>query len=227
MTEWEEFRKEMGRWVQDIEMTISKHSIGLHQNLWERARLGFLRKVMFKTLESLKEKSERKSEESGTLESYTSGVSFVKESESHQIDVSDEYDPLPPAVIQPPNLKRISSQNVESMIETIQRNDVLMVRMPDRDDVMIKKYLLNTFDRREFTKNTPTAMCHVIQGSIGIQNVLSFNLRRIAKHLSMDQRSRLFVLSLSFGRGRTIPSVLGCQKRKQVRFRTLRFVTCF
>ena len=164
LDEWDPFYLEMSQWVDRIGDAVSKEPLADQTLLWEQARLRFISRMMCSVLEALEASATANQATSSALDSFTGGVSFVKESESHQIDVSDAYARLPPVIIQPPNLKCIQSSKTTEMVQTVISEDVLLVRMPDRDDSVIKEYLLNGQARRSLVRSTSGASCRVIKG---------------------------------------------------------------
>ena len=154
----------MELWVARLDRCISQEPV-MHQSLlWELARLTLLHGTLLDVVTSLETFLTDSSAASVQLESFTSGVSFVKQTESHQLHVTDTYTALPPIVIQPPSSKRIQSPQIAEMVQTIISDEVLLVRMPDRDDFLIKSYLLNRAERQTIAKFTPGALCQVING---------------------------------------------------------------
>ncbi|CDW84127.1 UNKNOWN [Stylonychia lemnae] len=82
------------------------------------------------------------------------GVSFVAKSESQQKDISDQYELLPPIVMQGSyNVEQLTKKDQKNMVQKVldkfilDEAELLLTMMHSHDEVSMKKYLLNKDQR--------------------------------------------------------------------------------
>lgn len=137
----------MENYVQRINETVN-----VNVEIWECARLC----LIFNMLRFYTDQYEEHMKSNGDLVGrdirqakfdmeykYTTGVSYVLESESQQESVSDKFKRLPHTIIQPPNLKFKENSHIKNLIYNLNQSNVITYITTVKDDNEYKEYLLN------------------------------------------------------------------------------------
>eukprot|EP00210_Caulerpa_lentillifera_P001116 g1077.t1 len=163
----------MSDWIRRLKIHIRGQPLARHAVLWEKARLCFVAKTLRSVLHELELLPCEHEINQTAPEHFTSGISFVRRSESIQEAVSQIYEPLPPVIIQPPKLQITKTDFTTYSIELIKNSEVLMVRMPNKDDTAVKNYLLEESLRQTMVLTSPGATCRLINGLESISEMIS------------------------------------------------------
>lgn len=185
-SEQQRFFTLMTDWLQKLKIYVQKQPMPRHTVLWEKARLCFVYKTLLNVLRELELLPCEHEINQEAPEHFTSGVSFVRRSESLQENVSEIYEVLPPVIIQPPNLQIVKSEFTQHSIESIKNSQVLMVRMPNKDDTAVKNYLLEESLRQEMVSSSNGASCSLIDGLESISEMIN-DRTFLCCHYYLDQ----------------------------------------